>query len=601
MASPRNNNASNQLKQNKIDFFGFKKVSPNVHEINVQKQIIIDKERQEKVLLELKLRNEEKQLHLLERAKKLRTERVAINKALEESKKEQELKEVNEINKRTAEEILELEEVRDIFENIEDEVGLVDGKILKRKKGWNARPECWPDISQHHEEFGLKSTLKAYEKELEYIPLFKSRQTTIEGWVKDRRNKRKLKYSHRAPDCGWEVDNELYTEVQNRVLLGLTVDPVTLREMLLVILQKHGKLVTDDAKYGTSWAERFFKRHKLSCRVATTKMREAIPADFTKKESSYINVGAKYIAKYKVPKELVVGIDETNALFVTRATKQRVIKGAKRVRVVGVGHEKSQITVTLGAVEGTGKLLKTQYIFGGKTNRCHPKDNPSEEMGYFTHTESHWQSEISFLEYLEKVVIPWKEETIHSLGLPVDQYSILKIDLHFSHKTEAALQLMRIHHILPLFVPAGCTDIIQECDTVINKPFKNGMKAAFRDHLHRSFSDFRRDNPEKRPSEWCPMLKMSDLKPLMVTFVENGINALKTPEMIATIKTAFEKDGRFGIMRSEDMQLSILADMVLNLNAEVEVNIPADVEGEVDDANPAIPNELSDSDSSDSD
>ena len=71
--------------------------------------------------------------------------------------------------------------------------------------------------------------------------------------------------------------------------------------------------------------------------------------------------------------------------------------------------------------------------------------------------------------------------------------------------------------------------------------------------------------------------------------------------MIATIKTAFEKDGRFGVMRSEDMQLSILADMVLNLNAEVEVNIPADVEGEVDDANPAIPNELSDSDNSDSD
>ena len=56
-------------------------------------------------------------------------------------------------------------------------------------------------------------------------------------------------------------------------------------------------------------------------------------------------------------------------------------------------------------------------------------------MGYFTHTESHWQSEKSFLEYLEEVVIPWKEETIQELGLPVDQKSILKMDLHYSHKT----------------------------------------------------------------------------------------------------------------------------------------------------------------------
>ena len=58
-------------------------------------------------------------------------------------------------------------------------------------------------------------------------------------------------------------------------------------------------------------------------------------------------------------------------LFVTRATRQRVTKGAKRVSLIGVGKEKSQITVTLGVNEGTEKLLPTQYIFNGKTNKCH--------------------------------------------------------------------------------------------------------------------------------------------------------------------------------------------------------------------------------------
>ena len=95
-------------------------------------------------------------------------------------------------------------------------------------------------------------------------------------------------------------------------------------------------------------------------------MREEIPADFDLKEQTYIEVGAKYIAAYDIPPELVYGIDETNALFVSRSTRQRVLKGTRRVRAIGVGKGKAQITVTLGACEGTGKMLPTQYIFEGK-------------------------------------------------------------------------------------------------------------------------------------------------------------------------------------------------------------------------------------------
>ena len=86
MASSKNNNVntSKQLKQNKIidKIFGFKKVSPIINEINVQKQIEIDTERQKEELMESKLKNEEKQLYLLERAKAVRAERVAINQAI---------------------------------------------------------------------------------------------------------------------------------------------------------------------------------------------------------------------------------------------------------------------------------------------------------------------------------------------------------------------------------------------------------------------------------------------------------------------------------------------------------------------------------------
>ena len=126
-------------------------------------------------------------------------------------------------------------------------------------------------------------------------------------------------------------------------------------------------------------------------------------------------------------------------------------------------------SIDISAVEETGEALKTQYIFGGKTDRCHPKDKPNPDLGYFTHSESHWQTENTFLQYLDEVIMPYKEKTIRELNLPADQYMILKLDLHYSHKTEKVLERMRLLHILPLYVPAGCTDIMQEMDTVVNK------------------------------------------------------------------------------------------------------------------------------------
>ena len=330
-------------------------------------------------------------------------------------------------------------------------------------------------------------------------------------------------------------------------------------------------------------------------------MREEAPANFHAKESTYKTVAAVYVAKYNVPKPLTVSIDETNALFVNRATKQRVKKGAKRVRVIGVGQEKSQITVTLGANEETGELLPTQYIFGGKTTRCHPKDPPTRDGDYFAHTESHWQTPETFKEYLDKVVMPYKEATIRRLRLPVDQKMIIKLDLHYSHKDKEVLALMKQMNILPLFVPAGCTDIMQDCDTVINKPFKNAMKAEFRDHLHRDFDKFCRENPQKRPSEWAPNLNLGGLKPLMVSFVEAGLRALETPEMKATIIKAFAEDGRFREIRSEEMQSAARMELLAERMAEL-IFVPDDVEENREDEEQALAvdiNAPSDSDNDD--
>ena len=124
--------------------------------------------------------------------------------------------------------------------------------------------------------------------------------------------------------------------------------------------------------------------------------------------------------------------DETNAMFVSVPKRTRASKGSKRVRLIGVGQDKSQITVTLAGTE-TGEMINgVQYIFGGKTNQCHPKDPPPRDS-YFTHTDSHWQTIKTYEEYVERIIVPYKDGVIERMGLHVEQWSLLKKDLHFTH------------------------------------------------------------------------------------------------------------------------------------------------------------------------
>ena len=51
----------------------------------------------------------------------------------------------------------------------------------------------------------------------------------------------------------------------------------------------------------------------------------------------------------------------------------------------------------------------------------------------------------------------------------------------------AVLNFMKDNRIASLFVPAKCTDEIQECDVIINKPYKDGVRQAFRDHVDDNF------------------------------------------------------------------------------------------------------------------
>lgn len=211
----------------------------------------------------------------------------------------------------------------------------------------------------------------------------------------------------------------------------------------------------------------------------------------------------------------------------------------------------------------------------GKTKRSHPRGPIPRTDGLdwlITHTESHWQTPSSFIEYIDGIIVPYKNRRIVELALPHDQMTLLKLDLHYSHKDPRVIAHMKAQNIVPVFVPAGQTDKFQECDLVVNKPFKAGAGAAFRVFLNDQFTRWRESDDENRPQFWTPDLSMKSLKPKILDFVQCGVSNLNTPDMKQAIVNAFKRDGLFERARSSgevDRVRLIVASRAAAARAEV--------------------------------
>jgi len=61
----------------------------------------------------------------------------------------------------------------------------------------------------------------------------------------------------------------------------------------------------DALRFGQRWCQRFYKRHSFTSRVATTKMRDEIPADYERKKEKFLLHLSKAINDHNIPDELM--------------------------------------------------------------------------------------------------------------------------------------------------------------------------------------------------------------------------------------------------------------------------------------------------------
>ena len=295
--------------------------------------------------------------------------------------------------------------------------------------------------------------------------------TCFKRWMKDIKNKKERKRVKRISVIGKALDDELAGIVDNYQDHGCPMKTPILRVQLLTLLEVRGRQDIIDRmnphdernvpgsgwfrRIGDSWHNRLYKRQNIKTRVATTKMREDLPKDYEIKKQTFTFLLSKAIHDYDVPDELIYNTDETNSLFVPDVRTTKCRGGIKRVRLLNIGKEKPQITNTFAA-NAAGDIIKpVQLIFGGKTSRCHPNNGktPPPEGQYYEHTTSHWQTPPTFITYLTKAIIPHKQRTIMFMNLAAVQKAILLLDLHYSHKDEAVITLLKANNMIQFLFP----------------------------------------------------------------------------------------------------------------------------------------------------
>jgi len=164
-----------------------------------------------------------------------------------------------------------------IHQEIDEEFDFMDGTLKKRNRDtYVSRPINWRCIVEEYNLNGVDSALNKFPNAFVNDKGMRVKESTykmrLRRWKKDYINE-KMSGKEKGhyvplPAYGEEIDNSLAHECRQRLLQGLAVDSRLLRELLLVHLEKEGKLDLLRENQGRytfteGWAFRFFKRHRL--------------------------------------------------------------------------------------------------------------------------------------------------------------------------------------------------------------------------------------------------------------------------------------------------------------------------------------------------
>ena len=233
---------------------------------------------------------------------------------------------------------------------------------------------------------------------------------------------------------------------------------------------------------------------------------------------------------------MVVNWDQTGVRIVPSGNWTMEKKRSCQVAIAGL-NDKREIIVLL-AVNMLGETLPSQVIYQATTDRCHARYDFPDSWN-ITHTASHWSTESTIFEYLEKVVDPYFVLKRQELGLLEKHHGLLIVDVFKAHQTDAVRKFLDAKYISVLYMPAYYTDNLQPLDLTVNKSFTEDLRQSFQNW----YGDQVRQQLDKGTS-MCDItvdLRLSSIKNLHAGWIVHAYKAIS--ERPRLIRSGFSQVG----------------------------------------------------------
>ena len=227
------------------------------------------------------------------------------------------------------------------------------------------------------------------------------------------------------------------------------------------------------------WFKRFRKRYSYSIRK-TTKFAQTLPKNYMENIREYIYTAIKDNIEKNISlyPNIVANVDETPIVLepITSTTIEK--RGTKTITVHTFGKLKERISCIL-CIFGNGMKAPPMLAFKGvPENLLEKKLNNLkvvlEKKIYISCQQNAWVDSNIFIKWLNKIwfrTYPFREI----------KESILYFDKAPSHMIDEVDSLFKKFNSKYRVIPPGLTSVCQPLDLCINKPFKDALRAKYRE------------------------------------------------------------------------------------------------------------------------
>ena len=224
------------------------------------------------------------------------------------------------------------------------------------------------------------------------------------------------------------------------------------------------------------WAQSLFRRMGFRRRHATTSKLEIPEGALKETKLLFHHDIASKVEEFNIPHSLIINLDQTPTKYVPVGRTTLAKKNSKTVAVKG-NSDKRTITATF-AISFKGDFMSMQLIYGGKTTKCLPRFKFPDKFS-LSYNETHYSNENEACKCIEEILQPYINEVIERENLPVDQNSLVIMDVFKGQMTPMVLNFYKECNIEVVFVPANMTHLLQPLDLTVNGCVKKFTRGKF--------------------------------------------------------------------------------------------------------------------------